>query len=497
MERPLRWIRATIGETGARDRRAGCGRYALAMRPLAGTVTARPTDGPPWQDRCFVAIAALSLALKLALALAAAGIPPVLDEKSYLTLAEGLAAGEGWSSTFRPPLYGAVLAGVLAAGGSPDALRLIQAVLATLCLLPVYSLAHGIGGRATARIAAGLVAVDPVLNGFSHLLWTETVYLALFLPGLALLVRDPHCDRGGRWLGAGLLLGLASLARAQLLTFAPLLVLWAWWGRDASRSWLRGAALLTLGWCLVVLPWSGRNLLVTGDFFLVDTNGAYNLLVGSDPRAQFVDKDDAWSDAWGSLDGEVYVQAAARAPGETQRRALALAGARIAADLPRFVSKSLWEAAHLLTLDDFIARHLRNGWYGSGAPAWLTPAYAVGAALFTALLLLAGGLGLTALPPSPFRRLAALALIHALLVFGLVYSLSRYAVPLRPLFAIAAAWLATHAVTVRAGLGARPVRRAAAALLLLALLLSWSRDLPLLTDMVRSGGSSHRFLNLR
>lgn len=467
------------------------------MRPLAGTVTARPTDGPPWSDRCFVAIAALSLTLKIALALAAAGTLPVLDEKSYLTLADGLAAGEGWSSTFRPPLYAAVLAGVLGAGGSPDTMRLLQALLATLCLVPVYLLAQGIGGRATARVAAGLVAIDPVLNGFSHLLWTETVYLALFLPGLALLVRDPQCASGRRWLGAGLLLGLASLARAQLLTFAPLLVLWAWWGRDGSRSWLRGAALLALGWSLVVLPWSGRNLLVTGDFFLVDTNGAYNLLVGADPRAQFVDKDDTWNDSWGSLDGEAYVRAAARAPGESQRRALALAGARIAADPVRFAGKSLWEAAHLLTLDDFVARHLRNGWYGTGAPAWLTPAYAVGAALFTALLLLAGGVGLTAQPPSPFRRLTALALIHALLVFGLFYSLSRYAVPLRPLLAVAAAWLATHASAARAELGVRPGRGAAAALLVLALLLCWSRDLPLLTDMVRSGGASHRFTQLR
>ena len=37
--------------------------------------------------------------------------------------------------------------------------------------------------------------------------------------------------------------------------------------------------------------------------------------------------------------------------------------------------------------------------------------------------------------PDPLRSLVALALLHATLVFALTYSLSRYAVPLRPLLA--------------------------------------------------------------
>ena len=467
------------------------------MRPLAGTAAARTTDEPPWQDRCFVALAAISLALKLALAVAATGITPVLDETSYLTLAGSLAAGEGWTSNFRPPLYPAFLAGFIATGAGPGAARIVQALLATLCLLPIYALGRSVGGRASARLATGLVAFDPVLTGFSHLLWTETLYLTLLLPALALLVSDARGERAGRWLAAGLLLGAGSLARGQLLTLAPLLVLWAWWERDAGRGWQRGAALLALGWCLVVLPWTGRNFAVTGDLFLVDTNGAYNALVASNPRARYVDKDDAWSDAWGSLDGEVYLRAAARDPGAAQRRALALAGARLAADPVGFAGKSLWEATHLLTLDDFVARHLRNGWYGRGAPGWLAGVYAVAAALFSAFLLLAGGIGLLAQPPSPFRRLATVVLLHAFVLFGLAFSLSRHAVPLRPLLAVGAAWLLGHRAAARGALVSRPPRAVAAALLLVVLLASWSRDLPLLTDMVRTGGSSYRFVMIR
>ena len=43
------------------------------------------------------------------------------------------------------------------------------------------------------------------------------------------------------------------------------------------------------------------------------------------------------------------------------------------------------------------------------------------------------------------------------MLYGLTYSLSRYAVPLRPLLAVAVAWAATHRVDVLARLrAARP-----------------------------------------
>ena len=467
------------------------------MRPPAATSAVPPHDAPFWNDRFFLALVVASLVCKLGLAVLAAGTEPVLDEKAFLGHAERLTAGTAWDNNFRPPLYVAFLSGVLTTGGSADTARLVQALLATLCLIPVYALGRGIGGRGTARIAAGIVAFDPVLTGFSHLLWSETLYLALLLPGMLLLVSDPAAERSGRWLGAGLLLGLASLARPQLLTFAPLLVVWAAWNRTGNRRWIRGALFLTLGWALVVLPWSARNLHATGAFILVDTNGPYNVAVGADPGARFVDKDDAWNVRWAGLEGEAYVPAAARDPAAAQRAALEQARARVQAEPGAFALKSLWEAAHIFTLDDFIGRHLRNRWYGDAAPGWLTRAWPIVAAPFTAFLLLAGLVGLIAQPSSPYRRLATLAVLHTVLLFGLTYSLSRYTLPLRPLLAVAAAWLVSCAPAARERLAGDRRRALAAGLVGLALLAAWSRDLPLLSDMVGSEGRSHRFQFLR
>jgi hypothetical protein len=62
---------------------------------------------------------------------------------------------------------------------------------------------------------------------------------------------------------------------------------------------------------------------------------------------------------------------------------------------------------------------------------------------------------------------------------------------------VAAAWLACHGTDAARGLRTRRGAAALAALIAVALLVSWSRDLPLLADMVRHGGAAHRFTTLR
>ena len=89
---------------------------------------------------------------------------------------------------------------------------------------------------------------------------------------------------------------------------------------------------------------------------------------------------------------------------------------------------------------------------------------------------------------------ALLAIGHALVLYGLTYSLSRYAVPLRPLLAVAVAWAATHRGDVLARL--RGDRRVAVVVAVLAAwrLVAWSRDLTLLADLLATGGKGFPFV---
>ena len=426
-------------------------------------------------------------------------LAPVNDEIDYWRLAEGLAQGQGFASNFRPPLHPAFMSLFVALGPGALAVRAVQALLGALSVFAIAWLAERLSGRAAARFAGFAFALDPVLIGFSHLLWSETLYIALLLSGIVALVFDAQRERPAHWAVAGLCFGLAALVRPQLLTWLPLLLPWAWLtARRRGAAHRASAAIafiaLTCATCAVVLPWSLRNVQQTGAFFLVDTNGPYNILVGTEPGAYRVDKDDRWSPAWATIGNSHYMLLAERDPGLAQSLALRRAGRRIADAPGRFALKSLWEAGHLFTLDNFVLRHLRNDWYGVPSSHALTAVLTLWCIVWTALLYAGGSVGLILQPPSPLRGIALLALLHAVVIFGLTYSLSRYAVPLRPLFLLGCAWLVTQRPAALERL--RGDRRAAGLCAAAAawLLVAWARDLPLLADLLASGGAGYPFV---
>lgn len=472
---------------------------------------AHETARPWWNDRWLVAILLLSLVLKLALAFSAEPVKPVLDEKDYLNRARYLTENGDFPDLWRPPLYPAALALALELGAGTAGVRVAQAVLSVLSTLFVFRIGRAAFDGRTARIAVALFAFDPVLIGFSHLIWVETLYIFFFLAVADLLLVRFGLHRRFRWLAAGVLTGLAALVRPQILIFVPFILLWTWLSRrgtgeappagDAPAPGLRrfavGAGLLIAGCALAVLPWSAHNVRTAGAFVLVDTNGPYNLLLGTDPAAAFVDKDDNWDRRWAAIDGMPYRLALARDLERTQSRAIELAADNITADPARYLAKSAWEAGHLWTLDSFTLRHLRNGWYGEGVPAWVLPAATVICAGFTLLLVAAGFIGLVAQPPSVLRGFTACAVLHAVLLFGLLFSLSRHAVPLRPLLALSAAWVLADPAAAWQRLSngrAALLKRGVPLLLILAALAwVWWRDIPLLGDMLFNGGSEYLF----
>jgi len=453
----------------------------------------------------------LTAALKLLLALAVDAHAPVLDERAYLEIAERLAAEGRFTGTFRPPLYPAFMAFFLAVGWGTLGIRLAQVVLSTASVVLVYVIGARAFGRRAGLIAAALFAFDPVLVAFSHRLWSETLFIFLLLATIERLLAAVRGRRLAPWIAAGLLLGLAGLTRPMILTFAPWLLPWAalqaWRqaraGRTAAgdvppRAWsstARGFVALTVACVMVVVPWTLRNYRESGGFILVDTNGAFNLLVASQPEAAFVDKDDLWDERFGRVDGRRYETYVLEEPARAQALATAAARDNIRAAPGRFLRKSLWEATHLWTLDSFLLRHLRNGWYGE-LPRGTIPLATLLAAGFAAALTLAAFLGLATTPAGPLRGLTLLLLLHSTLLFGLTYSLSRYALPLHAVLVLFAGVALSRPRDTRARLRRAVLGRLRAATLLFALAglgVAWVRDLPLLADMVLDDGASHRF----
>ncbi|MEO8634272.1 MAG: glycosyltransferase family 39 protein [Gemmatimonadales bacterium] len=455
------------------------------------------------RDRAFLAGFAGSVAIKLALALAVRHHAAILDEGAYLRLATQLAAGGGYEGTFRPPGYPAFLAFWLVLGAGTLGVRLAQVALSAWSTVLMYRLGSRVGGERVGRVAGLLFAFDPVLIAFSHRLWSETLFLTILLLILELLSRDAANSRWLQWAVIGGLFGAGALVRPMLITFLPFLALWLVWNTWVDRRSLGWAALrgpllnfsVAAACCLVVvLPWTLRNQRATGTFVLIDSNGPFNFLVGSQPEAAFVDKDDRWSDRYGMVDGQAYTELVAVDAARAQSLAMQQARANIAAQPGRFLAKSVWEAGHLWTLDSFLLRHLRNDWYGKTLPGWVTPLVTVVAVGFWVGLALAGLAGLFLLMDRPLARFGILWVLQATLLFGATYALSRYSVPLRPFLALGAAGLlaGTESAGARWQRATRPVKLLTVTALLL-VAVSWSRDLGLVRDMLVHRGAGHRF----
>ena len=152
----------------------------------------------------------------------------------------------------------------------------VNALTGALLVAVVHRLARYYLSRDRARFAAGLTAMHPGLIAYSAVVMTEPLAALLLLgAGLAAL----HFR--GRWqaiVGAGALLGLATLVRPASLLAAPLLIftqprpLW----QAAARAVAASAVAL-----LVVLPWTLRNCERLDGCALVSTNGGWNLAIGA------------------------------------------------------------------------------------------------------------------------------------------------------------------------------------------------------------------------
>lgn len=221
-------------------------------------------------------------------------VQPWSDAAYYYERAERLAAGHGYLSpegqptAFWPPGWPLALSLVFKLlGPSVAAVGLFNLGCAAISAALVLALGRRIGGsELVARLALLLLAVYPNNAAYVPLALTEVFYTMLLLAVCWLLVAERSKLA---LLGAGLLLGLATLVKAQTLAVVPLVlgigVLRAPRFWRAVRSAIgQGLALGALA-ALVVLPWSLRNEAVLGQFVAVSTNGGVTLLTGNSATA--------------------------------------------------------------------------------------------------------------------------------------------------------------------------------------------------------------------
>ncbi len=209
----------------------------------------------------------------------------------------GFAAPDGRPTAYRPPLYPMLLAAVLP--GGTFGIAALQIALGTATVALVASIGLRVGLGRFALLAAGLVAVDPLLLRYTPQIMTEVTcsFLATLLLWAGVVGESGSVaelddrDRRKRHLvtafGVGLLFGLAVLSRPTFWAWGILIALS--WGYRQLRNRLplkttyTTVACVVTGLLFVVTPWVIRNSVVMGTPIVTTTHGGYTLLLANNP----------------------------------------------------------------------------------------------------------------------------------------------------------------------------------------------------------------------
>lgn len=252
------------------------------------SVCARRRD---WKaHRALILLLGVALVVRVALLAATPDYRPVLDSRDFVRHAVSIAAGEGYPETLlaaegtptalRPPAYPYVLAGIYAASAGLRAARAVGALLGVLAVLLVYLVARELWDRRVALVAGWLAALFPPLALWQTALLSEVIFIPLELGFVATLLLARRSQARLRWLlAAGVLCGVAALARSNgLLLILPLLLAaWALRPQETLRGAVAGAAVPLLGVALVMAPWTIRNALAFDELVLTTTQAGLGL----------------------------------------------------------------------------------------------------------------------------------------------------------------------------------------------------------------------------
>ncbi len=207
-------------------------------------------------------LACVALTLAVALPVLAAGRSRLTsDESLYTAEALNIATGRGLTYTtgtpisHRAPLYPAILAVELRAGGlSLDRAYLVPGLAVVANALLVFWLARKLFGSLAGMVAGTLAASSPYVSGLGTTLFLDGLESTFILGSLIAYWRACEAPSLGRHVAAGCLLGIAFLIKESALLLLPLpLIMPLLAGRQ--RGWRAGIAGWTTGFVAATGWW--------------------------------------------------------------------------------------------------------------------------------------------------------------------------------------------------------------------------------------------------
>ncbi len=222
-----------------------------------------------------------------------------LDASSYHAIAQNLVEHHIFSSpfdppyhpdqsgTFRPPLTPFFLAAIYAVTG-------VNLLWGQMGLAVISALTCGLTYRLGAQLfdpnigllAGVLSCCYPLLLLFVLLPLTEGLSIFLTLALLNVLY-DEQAGRMRPIMLIGLIFGLLLMNKAANIVVFPCLLVWTLWhvpGSYFARGMKIGLIVVTAA--VLILPWTLRNLAITGTFIPINSNGGWTFYLGNNPHTE-------------------------------------------------------------------------------------------------------------------------------------------------------------------------------------------------------------------
>jgi 4-amino-4-deoxy-L-arabinose transferase-like glycosyltransferase/Flp pilus assembly protein TadD len=237
------------------------------------------------------------------------------DSKIYYDLAVQISNGNwiGNNIFFMSPGYPYFLAIIFTLFGKSILLvRLIQIFLNSINIIIIYFIARNLHSDKAGFISAAIAALFSTYIFYSGAILLEVIQTFILSILLFLLTDKSKIKNYQNWLLIGILLGVASYFRANILLIFPALVIWfvtrILKSLKDKKIYLKSLIYFSLGCIFPVLLITVRNYFVGNDFVVISSNGGINFYLGNNENSLGIYKTPEDFDFFNDLSGRKYAQ---------------------------------------------------------------------------------------------------------------------------------------------------------------------------------------------
>jgi len=335
--------------------------------------------------------------------------------------------------------------------GAFFAVKWVNIVLSLISLVTLYEITLRVIDRRAARIAAWIFALHPTLAFFTQTMWIETVYIFFLLNAVmaVLWARDKSWKHGAL---AGAMLACCILFRGVATYLPPIFFLafiwpdaegarWKDFVQGFQRRWRHGAAMLAAV-VICVAPYSLYASPKHGGFLVSDATVGHVMFLGNNEFPPLT-----FDYGIGMLTGPLYAKylRSGRLPCPRNQPPVISSKCDVGKALEwigdnpgRFANRVPMRMAQLLNPNSFLTRHLRWG-YWPGYPWVLKELTAVWIVLTSMGIVVLGTLGAWARSRGPYGIIAVGTVLYTCSTIAIMYGMTRFRLPLEPLWIVFAA----------------------------------------------------------